>query len=106
MKNIYESPFKEKKKISFDLDKTSLDLMDSLANLTKSTRTIIFEALIYKGVPVLMQDMKTTWKALLVKGNLEREKKIKIEKLLNDLEKLEKDWNDKLLKSQNKLIDW
>jgi len=96
MKSIPQKALENQQKISLNLDEGVLKLIDDLAALTNANRTIMIEALILKGVPGLFLEMKAAWKGALVAGVADEKKKIKIEKLLKDLDKIEKEWNKKI----------
>ena len=83
------NPFKKKKKISMDLDEKTLEVIDSLASLTKTSRTVIIEAVLTNGLFSYINFLEKTWKGYL---NDKEKSKIKndIQKLLKDLEELKK----------------
>ncbi len=81
------NPFKKKKKISMDLDEKVLEVIDSLAYLTKTNRTVIIEAVLTNGLFSYINFLEKTWKGYL---NDKEKSKIKndIQKLLKDLEEI------------------
>lgn len=83
------NPFKKKKKISMDLDEKVLEVIDSLAYLTKTNRTVIIEAVLTNGLFSYINFLEKTWKGYL---NDKENDKIKndVQKLLKDLEELKK----------------
>jgi len=88
MEIIYKKPFKNMKKISLDMDKEILQIVDELASLTKTSRTVIIGALIGKGMSPFFKYLESTWKGILIKRDSD-EKKKKIKELLRDLKKIE-----------------
>lgn len=96
MKSIPERALEKQQKISLNLDESVLKLVDDLAALTNANRTIMIEALILKGVPNLFSEMKAAWNGALTAGVADEQKKKKIQRLLKDLEEIEKEWNKKI----------
>ena len=88
---ISQDALREMQKVSFNLNKEYLYVVDKIADLTNSKRTYVLLALIGKGLDPLMNEMETTWKGLLIAGNLKEEKKKKIEILLRSLRKIRED---------------
>lgn len=83
-------------KVSLNFNKDFIDLAEKIGKLTGQNKTMVFSAWIGKGVDPLFQDMETTWKGLLTAGNLNQDKKKKVEKLLKGIKKIRKDWNKTL----------
>lgn len=96
MKKVIEKPFIEKVKISVDLDKDFLKILESVAELTNSSRGIIIEAIGFHGFSALLNSMKLNWQGLLSNGNLDESKKKKIKGLLKDLSEIQKRWNSQI----------
>lgn len=80
-------PFKEKKKISFDLNEEFLNVIDELANLTKNSRTTIIEAVIGRGLFPYFDLLKNLWEDYLSEYKNEKIKK-EIKNHLQNLEKI------------------
>ena len=91
MENISKKALTKIKKISINLNQEFVDFADKIAELTNQKKTTILTALIGKGAKPLIKDMETTWKSLLIAGNLEKNKKEKISKLLKGLDKIKKE---------------
>jgi len=92
MKNISKIALNKKRKISLDLDRDLSEFIDELSKLTKSNRTIIIEALIGKGAPILLSEIERTWQGLLLKGNLKDKEKQNVKFLLLELKKSKDSW--------------
>ncbi len=95
---IAEQPLKERRKVSADLDRNLIDLIDEIAQLTKSTRTIVINALLYKGMPQLFEEIRLSWVAILNGGKLDEKDKVKIKRLLHGLEKIQKKFKNSFYK--------
>lgn len=92
IKSITNQPLTKERKISINLDEKVLKVIDCLAKLTKSNRTMVVTAIANKGISPIIEEMKKVWTGLLVKGNLEGAQKKNIEILLKDLEEIKKNW--------------
>lgn len=87
MEKIYKNALNERIKISLDLEDSTLEFIDLLANVTKSSRITIIEAIIGKGAMPLINEIESNWKTLLIKGNFDEGRKNNIKKLIAQLEK-------------------
>ncbi|MBI2667741.1 hypothetical protein HYX17_03130 [Candidatus Woesearchaeota archaeon] len=92
MENLYNKIFQRKRKISFDIDEITLNFIDKISHLTKSNRTMVIGAFVSKGLPILLDEMERTWQGLLIKGNLDENKKNNLKKCLNELKKIREEW--------------
>ena len=92
MENIYNKIFQRKRKISLDVDEITRDFIDEFSVLTESNRTIVIGALVGKGLPILLDEMERTWQGLLIKGNLDENRKNHLKKCLNGLKKIREKW--------------
>jgi hypothetical protein len=77
----------KKRKISLDMNKEFLEIIDEIANLTKTTRTTIIEAVISRGIFPYFDFLKNFWEDTLKEEKNERVKE-GIKKLLDDLSKI------------------
>ena len=77
----------KKRKISLDMNKEFLEIIDEIANLTKTTRTTIIEAVISRGIFPYFDFLKNFWEDTLKEEKNERVKD-GIKKLLDDLSKI------------------
>lgn len=89
MEEIYKNPFENMKKISLNMDSKTLDLIDDLTVLLKTTRTMVISALIAKGIKNLFNDLEKGWKDM--KKDKSKDQK-KINSCLEGIEKLKKKW--------------
>ena len=87
-KNISNNPLEKEniKKISLNLDKKTIELIDEVKDLTKSTRTVVILALVHHGLSPLLANLKETW----TKMKSDKKHKKNIEELLKNLKKIEK----------------
>ena len=92
MRDITKDALSKTQKVSLNLNEEFVDLADKLGELTGKNRTSVLLAFIGKGVDPLFEYMQTTWKSLVIAGNLKEDKKLKIKKLLTGLDKIKKDW--------------
>lgn len=95
MKKLIEAPLNPRKKISLNIDKTVLDLIKDLAELTSTNNTLIIDALLKNGASPLIKQFQTSWVTLL--GDTKDEKRKEIIKTL--LKRLDKISNTKEYKS-------
>ena len=96
MEKITQKPFENTKKISLDLNEEHLEIIDELAKLTKTNRTVVIGTLIGQGFSPFFRYLESTWKELLNNKNIDNKKKTKIQELLKDLKKIEiTKWNPK-----------
>lgn len=88
----YNKFFEKKKKISFDINKDFLELVDKLAKVTKNNRTIIIDALMGEGMAPFFKHIEDIWRGLL---NEEKYKKIEkvMKKNIEDLQKLKEEYH-------------
>jgi len=91
MKKIINKPLEDKVKVSINLDRSFFEQVEKIAKLTKSPKGIVIEAVGFHGVPILLNQLEMNWKGLDSNGNLDKDKKIKIKKLLKDLETLKRE---------------
>jgi hypothetical protein len=70
------------KKISINLDEETLDFIDEIAERTKTTRTWVILASLTGGLDPLLKNLETTWNGMLVSGNLDENKKKRINELI------------------------
>ena len=82
----------ETNKVSLNLDKKTLNLVDDLAELSNANKTIIITALIQKGIGNYLNYLESTW------VSLQNDKTVNQEKLRNCLSNLEK------VKKKNKVF--
>jgi hypothetical protein len=88
MEKIIENPLQEnKKKISLDIEGSLLEMVDKLAELTKSSRTVVIEALLGKGYHVMLDTLRASWTTMR-NSDISKEKKEKLKDLLGRLDKL------------------
>ncbi|MCK5149344.1 hypothetical protein KAJ87_00265 [Candidatus Pacearchaeota archaeon] len=87
MKKLIESPLNPQKKISLNIDKTTLNLVKELAELTNTNNTLIINTLLVYGLAPLTKTFKTSWVTLLGDAKDEQRKKI-LNGLLNKLIKI------------------
>ena len=87
MEKIVSKPFEIRKKISLDINKEFLNIIDELVKLTHSNRTLVIESLIGQGIAPLFKYWEGEWRRML---NSERykEKKKGVQKILQDLKKI------------------
>ena len=78
-------------KISINLDEKTLQFADSIARLTKSSRTIVITALIGKGFTPFLKELKTSWNEFIESKDIENSKKTMLKNLLRGLKKIEKE---------------
>ena len=96
MKEIHQKPFEKVKKISLDMNEEILDIVDDLAKLTKTNRTVIIGSLVGQGFSPFFRSLENNWKNLLKDKSIGNEKEKKIKELLNNLKKIEiSKWNPK-----------
>ncbi len=89
MKETSETPFKNMKKISLDLNEEILEIIDKLAKLTKTNRTVIIGALIGQGMSPYFRYLEKTWKGFLDEKKFDEKKKKLIKETLQNLKKIE-----------------
>jgi len=89
MKEIYQKPFENVKKISLDVNKEILEIIDDLAKLTKTNRTVVIGAIIGKGISPFFRYLKENWEGLLTKEDLDEKKKKMVKDTLKGLKKIE-----------------
>lgn len=77
----------EKRKISFDIDKKTLEAIDELAKLTKSPRNVVIMAALWPGVKSFTEYLKKSWTEMTNK-----EKNEKAEVALEKLAAIKKKW--------------
>ena len=87
MEEIINNPFKSRKKISLDINTEFLKIIDELAKLTKSSRTLIIESLLGKGISPFFDYLDHTWKRFLGEGR-HKEKKKGLEDALRNLKRI------------------
>lgn len=89
MENVL-NPLKKKKKISLDLNEEFLGVIDEVANLTKSNRNTIIEALISRGIFPYFNYLEQVWKRFLDEGRYKENKRMEeeITRLIKDLGKI------------------
>lgn len=92
MVDITKGVLNKTQKISLNLNEEFVDLADKVGELTSKNRTMVLLAFIGKGINPLLEEMETTWKSLVIAGNLEASKKARIKELLEGLDKIRKDW--------------
>ena len=90
MKTIDLTPFGTMKKISLNMNDEILEIMDSLAEITKTNRTVVIGAVIGKGLSPYFKYLQETWKEYLKDKNLEEKKRKILVKALEDVQNLEK----------------
>ena len=87
MEKIYKKPLEKKKKISIDLNDECLQVIDELAKLTKNSRTVIIEALIFRGTFPFLEYLEKSWKKFLDEGKYKKIEE-EIKGLIKDLKKI------------------
>jgi len=74
------------KKVSFNMEVQTLELIDDLAKLLKSNRSTVFIGLIGSGIPSYLDSLKKNWEQI---KKLNPEKKSRVDELLKGLSKIE-----------------
>lgn len=96
MEKITQKPFEKVKKISLDMNEEILEIVDDLAGLTKTNRTVVIGSLVGQGFSPFFRYLESTWKVRLKQKNIDQEKKKKVRELLQNLRKIEiTKWNPK-----------
>ena len=90
MTKIDLTPFGKFKKISLNMSDEILEIIDSLAKITKTNRTVVIGAVIGKGLPPYFQYLRESWQGYLKDKSLDEKKKKVISQALMDLNNLEK----------------
>lgn len=80
------------KKISINVNKKTLEMVDGLAEIPGITRTQMIEALISSGFMYQIEYFEKVWGEFLEDKGYNDRKKL-IEKLLNNLKKFKDKWN-------------
>ena len=94
MVTVYKKPFENMKKISLDMNEEILQIIDELAKLMKTSRTVIIGTLVGKGMSPFFKDLKDTWKSWVIKKETDEAKKKKIKVLLKELVNIERKYWD------------
>lgn len=89
MEKTYKNPFDNMKKISLDVNEEILQIIDELAKLTKTSRTVVIGAIIGKGMSPYFRHLESAWKEFLNEKNLDEKKKKKVKEALQNLKKIE-----------------
>lgn len=84
MDKLIKNPVEMRKKISLNVNKSILNLVEDIAKLTKTNNTLVIEALLVKGISPLFQQFKHSWTAMSIETKDEKKK----EQLKNLLEEL------------------
>ena len=87
MKKLIEGPLNPQRKISLNIDTTTLDLVKELAELTNTNNTLIINTLLVHGFAPLTKTFKTSWVTLLGDAKDERKKEV-LKGLLDKLIKI------------------
>lgn len=90
MTKIDLAPFGTMKKISLNMNDEILEIIDSLAEITKTNRTIVIGAILGKGISPYFRYLQESWQEHLKDKSLDEKKKKIISKALEDLKNLEK----------------
>jgi predicted transcriptional regulator len=76
------------KKISMNLDQETLDFIDEIAELTKTTRTMVMLASLTNGLEPFLKNLETGWNTLLSAGNMDNAKKKRTMELIAKVQNL------------------
>jgi len=76
------------KKISINLDDETLEFIDEIAALTKTTRTGVILTSLTNGLDPFLKTLESSWNFYLSAGNLDEPKKKKIKELIEGVQKL------------------
>jgi len=87
MEKLEKKALETRKKISLNVNTGILELVRDFAKLTKSSNTMVIEALLAKGVHPLMNQFKNTWSAL-ASVEKDKSKKENLDRLLKELKRL------------------
>jgi len=87
MNNIINNPTNFTKKISLNMNTNILNLVKDIAKLTKTTNTLVIEALLVKGISPLMKQFKDSWTAVFYNIK-DKNKKENLTRLLKELKKI------------------
>lgn len=96
MKKLINNPLDVRKKISLNVNVALLDLVKDLAKLTKTNNTLVIESLLVKGIYPLLQLFKDSWTLSLI-STKDKDKKERLQNLLNELKKIRKDKKTQIL---------
>lgn len=89
MKEIFENA--EKKKISYNINEKTLEMIDELANILGLTRTNILDSIIFSGIKSQTNYLIKTWEDMK-KIKEHESKKEKIDELLKKIKEFKKKW--------------
>lgn len=90
MKKIDWTGFGTMKKISLNMAEEILEIIDSLADITHTNRTVVIGAVIGKGLSPYFSYLEESCKKALKDKNLEEKKRKILVKALEDVQNLEK----------------
>lgn len=89
MKEIFENS--KRKKISYDINEKSLEMIDEMASIMGITRSKIFDALVFSGIKAQVNFNLKTWESMK-KDKKYEDRKWKIEELIKKLQNFKKKW--------------
>ena len=89
MKEIFEST--KIKKISYNINEKTLEMIDELAKITEVDRTRILDAITFSGVKAQTNFLIKGWEKLRKDKKFE-DKKQKIDRLLKKIREFKKKW--------------
>jgi glycerol-3-phosphate responsive antiterminator len=87
MEKVEEKFLEGKKKISLNLDENLLSLVEDMAKLSKTNKTMMIEAFVYRGIANQMRYMEETW--IKMKSNPSVDQK-KVKQVLQELQEIKK----------------
>jgi hypothetical protein len=87
MEKITDKPLNTRTKISLNVNKELLKIIDEISKLTKSNRTLIMESILVKGISPLLDQLESTWERFLSEERYNG-KKEKLGEILQNLRKI------------------
>lgn len=83
----------KKKKISYDINVSILEMIDELAKVTHCSRSQILDAILFPGTRAEVETMIKSWKEFAKDNKLQgKEKQELMKKLIKDGENFKKKW--------------
>ena len=87
MEKITNKPLDTRTKISLNVNKELLKLIDEISKLTRSNRTLVVESVLVKGMSPFLDYLESTWERFLSEERY-NEKKEKLGEILQNLRKI------------------